>query len=200
MGFSALEAQAEGLFRECRILPPSVIDLRLQKVRRNVEKLLNVLSNEERLCIEDSLLSAEYYAWRTHQKPQIPILEEHEASDLVKELNALPTSSNSQEAPSRLDVHEVEQQELSRDVLEMVEAIKKNAEQFSAKLEADGDVLTAATEAISRTAGSMTGVGSRLQKYRKTNAIGWWFYIWAILFMILATVGGMLVTRIFPKW
>lgn len=200
MGYPALEAQAQAIFHDCRLLPQSVIELRLQKVRQNVNNLISGLTSEERLRIEDCLLSAEFHTWKAHRKPQSPVIELPQ-DDLVKELNMLPSSLNAQEPQAtRLEVHELQQQELSRDVLEMVEAIKKNAEQFSAKLESDNDVLTAATEAITRTAGSMTGVGTRLQKYRKTNAIGWWFYIWSVLFMVLALVGGMLVTQIFPKW
>jgi hypothetical protein len=100
----------------------------------------------------------------------------------------------------KLSVQQTVQEDLSHDILGMVSKIKSNAIALSEKMATDADVVRSTGEALNRTSSSMEKVGSRLNKYHKTGALGWRFYIMAVVFLIVAVFAGMTIIRLFPKW
>lgn len=89
---------------------------------------------------------------------------------------------------------------LSTDILSLVRTLKQDALSFSEKLAADANVLEGTARSLERSSGAMGRVGSRLGEYRRTAALGWWFYVMAILGIVGAVVGGMIIIKLFPKW
>lgn len=89
---------------------------------------------------------------------------------------------------------------LSNDILSLVRTLKQDALSFSEKLAADANVLDSTARSLERSSGAMGRVGSRLGEYRRTSALGWWFYVVAVLGIVAAVIGGMIIIKLFPKW
>jgi SNARE protein 1 len=120
-----------------------------------------------------------------------------EAGSLLKQRRQSKAIMSAQE---KLSVQKDVQETLSTEILGMVSNLKANAVAFADKLGQDTAVVQDAADALNRSSGMLDKVGSRLNQYRQTGAIGWWFYIWAVVFMVVALIGGMIVIRLFPKW
>lgn len=115
--------------------------------------------------------------------------------------NQYPSStSTDMSLDDKLSVQHRVQEDLSHDILDMVSKIKANAIALGDKLATDTDVVTSTSEALHKTSGSMAKVGTRLNKYHSSGALGWKFYIMAIIFLIVAIFSGMTIIRLFPKW
>lgn len=114
--------------------------------------------------------------------------------------SSIKTTSTDISLNDKLTVQQNVQEDLSHDILDMVSKIKSNAIAFGEKMAADSDVIRSTGEALNKTAGNMDKVGSRLSKYQTTSALGWRFYIMAVIFLIVAVSGGMIIIRLFPKW
>lgn len=92
------------------------------------------------------------------------------------------------------------QDSIASEVLGLVAVMKANAIKFRDSLSTDTQVLNDASEALEKSSGVMGVVGSKMNNYRRSTAIGWWFYIWATLGIFVAVVVGMTIIRLFPKW
>lgn len=136
--------------------------------------------------------------------------EEEEAALLAAENHPEPAAVQSQlkhrksnshlSMEDKLSIDRNTQESISSDLLAMVSTIKQNALKFNEKMTADEDVLKNTSDALHQTSSNMDKVGSRLSKYRSSTAIGWWFYIFSALFLIVAIIAGMIIIRLFPKW
>lgn len=115
-----------------------------------------------------------------------------------------PSSSTEKGNPLSLDqkltIQQSTQDTLSTDILKLVRTIKADAISFSEKLALDTAVMEGAAGSLERSSGVMGRVGSKLNEYQRSTAIGWWFYIMAVVFLVAAVSGSMIVIRIFPKW
>ncbi|CAN6630182.1 protein transport protein Use1p [Trichomonascus vanleenenianus] len=101
---------------------------------------------------------------------------------------------------SKLAVQQTTQEEMSHDILGLVQKMKQNAITFAEKVAQDAGVVESTSQALGSSSTNMTKVGSKLSRYHSTTALGWRFYIMAIAFMVIALVFGMVIIRLFPKW
>lgn len=192
-----------------------VYKLDLDKLLVNVDQLRSRLmesdNSESQLAVQKHRLRAlsskinELNFQVKRQKER----EEEEIRRLIAE-NQPPSAIQSQlkhrksninlSMEDKLSIDRNTQDSISSDLLAMVSTIKQNAMKFNEKMTADEDVLRNTSEALHQTSSNMDKVGSRLSKYRSSTAIGWWFYIFSVLFLIIAIIAGMIIIRIFPKW
>lgn len=101
---------------------------------------------------------------------------------------------------TKLRVDENEQDDIANDVLSLVRRMKQNAVDMNTKLNKDDALVRDTGAALERSAAKMGSVGERMGEYQRTAAIGYFFYIKAVVFMVVAVAGGMIVIRLFPKW
>lgn len=99
----------------------------------------------------------------------------------------------------KLSVHRTTQEAVSSEILDMVSKIKENAIKFADKVAQDRDIVQTTSDALHKSAGSMDKVGSRLNSWQATSAIGWKFYIYAALFLVLSVIMGLFLVHL-PKW
>uniref|UniRef100_A0A060T8Q9 ARAD1D13266p n=1 Tax=Blastobotrys adeninivorans TaxID=409370 RepID=A0A060T8Q9_BLAAD len=99
----------------------------------------------------------------------------------------------------KLSVHRTTQETVSSEILDMVSKIKENAMKFADKVAQDRDIVQNTSDALHKSAGSMDKVGSRLNSWQATSAIGWKFYIYAALFLVLSVIMGLFLVHL-PKW
>lgn len=201
-----------------------VLKLRLQKVAHNLQVLQKQIASgspeaqarhaDQLLDFQDRLASVQLVirrkaaekAKRDATVPSDAALGDSEKQEILDELNTLPAADGVRHRGAKMSdadhlaVQDTMQQELSENILEMVRNIRKNAESFSEKLAADSGVVDASGEALNNATSKMDSVGSKLNKYRRTSALGFWFYIKAALFIVGALIGGMLLVQLMPKW
>lgn len=101
---------------------------------------------------------------------------------------------------TKMSIQSQAQSSISSDILSLVRQIRSDAVAFSEKLAQDSEVLKGTANSLEKSSGIMGVVGGKMNEYRRSTAIGYWFYIWAVLFLVAAIVGGMIVIRLFPKW
>lgn len=210
---SALDAETAELLVDSLTQTPDILRLRLIKARTNLDKARLQLPPSELSLIEDRLLTVEFNI--TNPEPPAkdePSKQSHavdskpkESLSVMDELNMLysdfkPEKGAVRHRTNKLDVNSFEQENLSSELVDMAATIKKNALKFQRKLDADSDLVGTTTDAIQRTAGSMTSVGARLQQYRKGSQLGWMFYILSALFIFVSLFVGMALIQLFGKW
>lgn len=101
---------------------------------------------------------------------------------------------------TKLQVDENEQDDIANDVLSLVRRMKQNANDLNAKLNKDNDVVRDTAAALESSSSKMGTVGQKMSQYQRTTAIGYFFYIKAVVFMVLTVAGAMIIIRLFPKW
>ncbi|KAG5354784.1 hypothetical protein CJU89_6575 [Yarrowia sp. B02] len=101
---------------------------------------------------------------------------------------------------TKLRVDEHEQDDIANDVLSLVRRMKQNAVDMNAKLAQDDRLVKDTAAALESSSTKMGSVGQKMSDYQRTAAIGYFFYIKAVVFMVVAVAGGMIVIRLFPKW
>jgi hypothetical protein len=103
-------------------------------------------------------------------------------------------------AEAILDQQRVEQDAISNSILNLASALKESSNSFSANLEEDKNVLSAAGASIEKSELSMEAAQGRMGSLRKmTEGKGWWGRM-----MLFAWVYGLMVSLIlfvfvFPK-
>ncbi|ANB15105.1 Use1p [Sugiyamaella lignohabitans] len=139
---------------------------------------------------------------QSKQNAPEPLADVNASTESLRKRLAAGSSTEHKElsVESKVSLQKDIQDSLSSEILGMVSTLKNNAIAFAEKIAQDKDVVEGTSSALNKTAGTMNKVGSRLNDYRSTKAIGWWFYIWAIVFMVVAVSGSMIVVRLFPKW
>lgn len=198
----------------------------LRKQTRNADEATQARLADQLLDFQDRLVTiqlairkkaAAKAATGLSQSSSDATLGEEDKKELLDELNSLPAAdeggirhrgkSGQDElakakisGADQLAIQETTQQELSENILEMVRDIRKNAELFSEKLAADSGVVDATGDALNNASSKMDSVGTKLNKYRRTSALGWWFYIKATVFITAALIIGMLLVQLMPKW
>lgn len=101
---------------------------------------------------------------------------------------------------TKLRVDENEQDDIANDVLSLVRRMKQNAVDMNQKLSRDDAIVKDTAAALESSSTKMGSVGQKMNDYQRTTAIGYFFYIKAVVFMVVAVAGGMIVIRLFPKW
>lgn len=205
---AALDAESSSLLIDSKLLDTALIKLRLLKVRANLRNLLEKYPEDELMSIQERLLMVEYNAVRRSDLESTPLAKDlrnsgakENSPQILDELNSLASDMQlRQRKVDKMEVNRYQQEQLSSDLVDMAKVIKKNAELFQRKLEADSDLVTSTTNAISRTAGYMSNVGEKLSKYRRETQLGWLFYIYSTLFIVFALIFGMTLVQLFGKW
>ncbi|PRT57062.1 Protein transport protein use1 [Wickerhamiella sorbophila] len=220
----SVDEQTLAILGDCDRYDDQVLQLRLQKVARNFQVLQKQIASadsaaqarhaDQLLDFQDRLASVQLVIRRkaadkvskNAETPSESSLGSSEKQGLLDELNSLPVPDGLRHRGQKMSnadhlaVQDTMQQELSENILEMVRDIRKNAEIFSEKLAADSGVVDATGDALNKATSKMDSVGSKLNKYRKTSALGFWFYVKATLFIVGALIGGMLLVQLMPKW
>lgn len=210
---NTLDAESTRLLVDSRLQAPQLVRLRLAKARTNLDALQKKgLSEDELLEVEDRLLSVEFNAEESeHNGKNIPENSQTEtpAKNIshndteLDELNMLSSELKQRTVPrsegDTLALQQLQQDQLSTDLLEMTAAIKRNAQIFQQKLDVDNDLVSQTGEAIQQTAGTMSKVGTQLSRYSR-ETIGWRFYIVSSVFILVVAVLGMFIIQIFGKW
>lgn len=101
---------------------------------------------------------------------------------------------------TKLRVDENEQDDIANDVLSLVRRMKQNAVDMNQKLAKDDAMVKDTAAALESSSTKMGSVGQKMNEYQRTAAIGYFFYIKAVVFMVVAVAGGMIIIRLFPKW
>lgn len=101
---------------------------------------------------------------------------------------------------TKLRVDENEQDDIANDVLSLVRRMKQNAVDMNQKLTRDDAIVKDTAAALESSSTKMGSVGQKMNEYQRTTAVGYFFYIKAVVFMVVAVAGGMIVIRLFPKW
>ena len=125
-----------------------------------------------------------------------------ESSDLGQ-ARSVAKSQKDQETftlDQKIQIQQNTQESLANDILSLVRTIKQDAISLSNKLAVDADVIRNTALSLEKSTGVMGRVGSKLGEYHRSTAIGWWFYIMAVVFMVCAVAGAMIIVRLFPKW
>jgi hypothetical protein len=91
------------------------------------------------------------------------------------------------------------QESLSTEILGFASTLKANAIKMGEKLAADTKLVESAGEALEKVVGGVEKTSTQLNKYTKSDALGWRFYILAVLGVFLSLVFGMTIVWIFPK-
>lgn len=91
------------------------------------------------------------------------------------------------------------QETLSNEILGFASTLKANAIKMGEKLAADNKFVESAGDALDRVVGGVERTSNQLNKYNKSGALGWKFYILAVLGIFLSLVFGMTIVWIFPK-
>lgn len=182
-------------------LTSKAMDLRLLVRKRELAEL-----DQQRAKLEAQAAQAAAEAARLAREA-VKNSQEGEEDSLLSNINKASASSSSKtdEKKALSDEDKVRlqqntQESIAGDILSLVATIKENALRFQESITHDTAVLNDTAESLEKSSGLMGNVGSRLNKYHKSTAIGWWFYIWATLGMIAAVVIGMLIIQLFPKW
>lgn len=210
---NTLDAESTRLLVDSRLQASQLVRLRLAKARTNLDALQKKgLSEDELLEVEDRLLSVEFNAEESeHNGKNIPENSHTEtpAKNIshndteLDELNMLSSELKQRTVPrsegDTLALQQLQQDQLSTDLLEMTAAIKRNAQIFQQKLDVDNDLVSQTGEAIQQTAGTMSKVGTQLSRYSR-ETIGWRFYIVSSVFILVVAVLGMFIIQIFGKW
>lgn len=98
----------------------------------------------------------------------------------------------------QMQVHDNLQQELLKDMSQLVSGLRSGAEAFQNALEEDSTVLKAAELGLQATSRSLTSLGGKLKKYHNSK-VGLLFYLGCILFMFLSLLLTYMIVKIFPK-
>lgn len=131
---------------------------------------------------------------------------EAEAQAAAKSAPSSPTTTSPDTSKQdltltqKVQIQSQTQDSIAADILSLVRQLRSDAVSFSERLVVDTDVVAGTAATLEKSAGVMGRVGGRLGEYQRSTAIGWWFYIWAVVFLVAAIVGSMIVIRLFPKW
>lgn len=204
---AALDLETSQLVNDAGVQTIPLLKFRLEKAKFNLDACRLQLSREDILAFEDRLLTIQLIIV---SREAVPLEVTDTARDTgtngneaVDELNMLASDLHLLQKVSKqdkLDVEAYSQEKLSADLLEMTAAIKRNAETFQKKLEQDADLVSIASGSMQSTSGNMTAVGSRLQKYRQHNSLGWMFYLLSALFIVISLLVGTSIIQVFGKW
>lgn len=203
---AALDAESSSLFIDSKLQDTALVNLRLLKVQANLRKALETYPENELLSIQERLLKVEYNAARrscpeTTKSDKGNPVESDSPPQILDELNSLASDMQLRHRKvDKMEVNSYHQEQLSGDLVDMAKVIKKNAELFQRKLDTDSDLVSSTTDAITRTAGSMSNVGEKLSRYRRETQLGWMFYIYSTLFIVFALIFGMALVQLFGKW
>jgi hypothetical protein len=149
------------------------------------------------------------YIAQQHLQQQEVIADEVQSQSTLKQrrpsmVNERETSSTSvgknMSVESKLAVQRNTQESLSNEILSMVQTMRRNALTFGEKIARDNNLVESTSNALNKSAANMNKVEGRLSTYHKMTAIGWRFYILAVVFLFVSLVMGMTIIRLFPKW
>lgn len=206
----ALAEDLEELLRDTSALSPEALRLRILKESYNFNALKAKAPHDERIAhILDMLLSVECnLARRTSPEPGDSPCEEDEPKScqhtLLDELHTLDGDGDDRFRPGigadDMAVQDSLQGELSSEIIDMVRKIRHNAEEFAVRLREDAQVVDALQGSIEKTESHLSSVGTRLSHYRRTTALGWFFYMKTSVAMIACVLIAMIIINLFPKF
>lgn len=199
-----LNDQITRLLNDVNSTPPELMKIRTQKLVTNVDFLrTHGISPDALLDFENRLIEVEFLVEKQSKAKAAPAEKAVSEPEMLDELNSLPSTFPSElrnRKKTKMEVNQDMHNELSEDLVAMVQKIRANAEKFNEKLEADKSVVDAAADALQNAGSNMSNVGQRLSKYRKSSALGWKFYIMAVLGIIGSLMLGMMLIHLFPKF
>lgn len=106
------------------------------------------------------------------------------------------TLSRKYDLSEKLASHQDTQDSLLHDISGFIANIKKNATLLGDKMSQDQDIVESAASALNKSSDTMAKTGGRLTKYRSDTAIGFWFYIYAAIFIAVAAIVGAVIVKI----
>lgn len=117
---------------------------------------------------------------------------------LSRRSNALDLSKMSLEGQN--DAHQARQDSLLGDMLGLVGQLKENVNRFNEALETDTAVLKDTTKGLEKVGSAAGQIGQRLKLYNQRGKLGFWFYIYVTVGLVVVPLVMLFIIRLVPRF